>query len=161
MNMSKFLAVAVGFVALMFLAVQAIAFQGNDDLTIRVEPVEIDHEWRSELLEIARGRGVHNQIAEASRGRLRTWNNLNFRSMSEVRIAEALDRAKVLFVPNCRARLIISRPSRTPTRSKPRPGRPRGHELRAVRSLKYRAPNRRYIMSWRLNPARSLTAGRI
>jgi len=33
------------------------------------------------------------------------WNNLKFRSQSEVRIAEALDRAGALFFPNCSARL--------------------------------------------------------
>jgi len=37
------------------------------------------------------------------------WNNLRFRSASEVRIAEALERAQVLFLPNCMARLGCSR----------------------------------------------------
>jgi len=35
----------------------------------------------------------------------RVWNNLRFRSASEVQIAQALDRAGVLFLPNCKARL--------------------------------------------------------
>lgn len=34
-----------------------------------------------------------------------SWNGLYFRSKSEVRIAEALDKAGVMFLPNCRARL--------------------------------------------------------
>ena len=33
------------------------------------------------------------------------WNNLRFRSESEVKVAEALDRAGVLFLPNCKTRL--------------------------------------------------------
>ncbi len=34
-----------------------------------------------------------------------TWNNLNFRSKTEIKIAEALDQTGVLFLPNCKARL--------------------------------------------------------
>lgn len=37
--------------------------------------------------------------------RVRTWKNLRFRSQSEIRIAQALDRAGALFLPNCMARL--------------------------------------------------------
>ncbi|MBV6466543.1 MAG: hypothetical protein PGMFKBFP_01859 [Anaerolineales bacterium] len=33
------------------------------------------------------------------------WNNLRFRSKTEVKIAEALEKEKVLFFPNCKARL--------------------------------------------------------
>jgi hypothetical protein len=33
------------------------------------------------------------------------WNNLYFRSKTEIKIAEALDRAGVLYYPNCKARL--------------------------------------------------------
>jgi hypothetical protein len=73
-------------------------------LSIREQVVTIDPDWRSELLEIARGRGVHNQVTSGS-GVIRTWNNLRFRSASEIRIAEALDRAGVLFLPNSKARL--------------------------------------------------------
>jgi hypothetical protein len=64
--------------------------------------LEIDPDWRTELLEIARGRGVHNQAVQKAP---KNWRNLRFRSESEVRIAQALDRADVLFLPNCLARL--------------------------------------------------------
>jgi hypothetical protein len=75
-------------------------------LTAKMEPVEVDPDWRSELLEIARGRGVNNQIASLpADSRIRTWNNLRFRSESEIRIAKALDAAGVMFLPNCRARV--------------------------------------------------------
>ncbi len=36
------------------------------------------------------------------------WNGLYFRSKTEIKIAEALDRAGVLFYPNCKARLSSS-----------------------------------------------------
>jgi hypothetical protein len=74
-------------------------------LSAYCELTEIDPDWRTELLEIARGRGVHNQ---AVREAPKTWRNLRFRSASEVRIAQALDRADVLFLPNCLARLGVT-----------------------------------------------------
>lgn len=45
-----------------------------------------------------------NQAADFSEN-IRVWQNLRFRSESELRIAQALDRAGVLFLPNCKARL--------------------------------------------------------
>ena len=71
--------------------------------TIRVQQVAIDLNWREELLQIARGVGVHNQAAQGKH--LRIWKDLHFRSQSEIKIAEALDRSGVLFLPNCRCRL--------------------------------------------------------
>jgi hypothetical protein len=71
----------------------------------RAEQISLDPSWRTELLEIARGRGVNNQLADQIQARIRTWNNLRFRSQSEVRIAIALDQAGVMFLPNCKARL--------------------------------------------------------
>jgi hypothetical protein len=70
--------------------------------TVHAELIDIDPDWRIELLEIARGRGIHNQ---AVREAPRTWRNLRFRSESEIRIAQAFERAEVLFLPNCMARL--------------------------------------------------------
>jgi hypothetical protein len=75
-------------------------------LTIHADLVDIDPDWRTELLEIARGKGVHNQAVMARTPHI--WQNLNFRSRSEIRIAQALDKAKVLFMPNCRSRLGTS-----------------------------------------------------
>ncbi len=46
---------------------------------------------------------LHNQAVSAVAPRI--WNNLRFRSESELRIAQALDRTGVLFLPNCLARL--------------------------------------------------------
>lgn len=71
--------------------------------TVHAELVEIDPNWRAELKEIARGKGVHNQAATARDVRL--WQNLRFRSMSEVRIAQALEKVGAFFLPNCRGRI--------------------------------------------------------
>ena len=89
-------------------AIQALLSPGEylKHLTVSVERIEIDADWRAELLEIARGKGVHNQAADLSHGRL--WNGLRFRSESETRIARELDRAGVLFLPNCKARVNSS-----------------------------------------------------
>ncbi len=72
-------------------------------ITTDTRLVNMDPTWRTELYEIARGLGIHNQGAEVREPLI--WNNLRFRSESELRIAEALDRAGVLFYPNCKARL--------------------------------------------------------
>ncbi|MDM3861942.1 MAG: pentapeptide repeat-containing protein [Aphanizomenon gracile PMC644.10] len=44
-----------------------------------------------------------------SNSTIHTWENLRFRSKTEIKIAEALDRAGVLFVPNSLARLNTSK----------------------------------------------------
>lgn len=73
--------------------------------TVHAAMVDIDPDWREELLEIARGQGVTNQGVRIKDAPLYTWKNLRFRSKTEMRIAKALDRANVLFLPNCMARL--------------------------------------------------------
>lgn len=70
---------------------------------VKAALIDIDPDWRAELLEIARGKGINNQVPRVAG--VRSWQALNFRSESEVRIAQALERAGVLFLPNCRARL--------------------------------------------------------
>lgn len=64
-----------------------------------------DEGWRIELLELAKGRLVHNQASTETQPLL--YKNLRFRSASEIKIAEALDRAKVFYLPNCRGRLNL------------------------------------------------------
>ena len=75
------------------------------DVVISGELVDIDPSWCTELLEIARGKRTHNQLADQAQAKVRTWKDLRFRSVSEVRIAMALDAAGVFFLPNCRGRL--------------------------------------------------------
>lgn len=81
-------------------------------LTVQAELVDIDPDWREELLEIARGRGVTNQGIAIRDAPLHTWKNLRFRSKTEMKVAQALDRAGVLFWPNCIARLGLAEGAR-------------------------------------------------
>jgi hypothetical protein len=90
------------------------AFQALTDTDVRFAVkasfVSITERWREELLALLRGDHVTNQgLPFAPERPVLTWNNLRFRSASEVRIAEALERARVLFLPNCMARLGFSR----------------------------------------------------
>lgn len=75
--------------------------------TAHAELVDIDPDWRQELLEIARGKGVRNQGTAGTPPvhAPHVWHNLAFRSASEVKIAAALDGAGALFFPNAVARL--------------------------------------------------------
>jgi len=68
-----------------------------------VSLVDIGPGWREDLLMIARGKGVTNQGVGTVASN--TWCGLRFRSASEMRIAQALDRAGVFFLPNCRGRV--------------------------------------------------------
>ena len=86
-------------------AIQAVlpAEQYIKHFTVHAELVDIDPDWRNELLEIARGKGVHNQAVQTAGARV--WMNLRYRSQSEIKIAQALDQAGVFFLPNCMGRL--------------------------------------------------------
>jgi hypothetical protein len=67
-----------------------------------IGPVSAD--WRNELLAVLDGRDVDNQATGHSE--TISWNGLRFRSRSEIKIAEALDKIPgVMFLPNCRGRL--------------------------------------------------------
>jgi hypothetical protein len=80
-----------------------------DDLDVKAQLVDIiDSDWRQELLDIARGKRVTNQGLVGKKDNqipVHLWNNLYFRSKTEIKIAEELDRLGVLFFPNCRGRL--------------------------------------------------------
>jgi hypothetical protein len=53
---------------------------------------------------------VNNQCRQFDKSNpVSIWENLRFRSLTEIRIAQALDKRKVLFLPNCAARLGFSR----------------------------------------------------
>ncbi len=72
----------------------------------RVELSPVDADWRTQLLDKVEGRSIDNQGIELAGDRpAKLWMNLRFRSASEIRVAEALERAGVLFLPNCKARL--------------------------------------------------------
>jgi hypothetical protein len=88
-------------------AFQAILRRSEVKLAIHVQLIaDTESDWREHLRQVAKGQKVTNQ------GRLReqndpviVWKSLIFRSKAEKVIAEALDRAGVMFFPNCAARL--------------------------------------------------------
>jgi hypothetical protein len=76
------------------------------DVVVKASLVPITAHWREELFAILRGDHVTNQgLPFAPQPPVLTWNNLRFRSQTEIRIAQELDRRQVLFLPNCLARL--------------------------------------------------------
>jgi hypothetical protein len=76
-----------------------------ESITVRATIAELVPGWREALLESAQGKVVHNQGIVYTNEQILTWNQLRYRSKSEVRIADALDQANVFFLPNCRGRL--------------------------------------------------------
>lgn len=73
------------------------------DLQVRATVHVPDANWRTELLELAKGNGVSNQASGAATDHL--WQGFKFRSATEIRIAVALDRVGVLFFPLPKSRL--------------------------------------------------------
>ncbi len=62
--------------------------------------------WRKELWQAIKEGNVTNQGVKFNKDPDPIlWENLRFRSTPEMKIAEALDRAGVFFLPNCRGRL--------------------------------------------------------
>jgi len=62
-------------------------------------------DWRAEAEREMLGSDYRNQAAFVWSSKIVNWNELRFRSNTEVKIAIALDRAGTLFLPNCSARL--------------------------------------------------------
>ncbi len=71
----------------------------------KVELKNYGSEWRSTLLEIIEGKRPLNQCVPIQEKPRHSWENLFFRSPVEITIAKALDKYRVLFLPNCMARL--------------------------------------------------------
>jgi hypothetical protein len=76
-----------------------------EGIYIRVASTPVPPDWRTELLEIARGTGVHNQLVADTTVKAIIQTGMRYRSRSEAQIALALDRAGVMYLPNCKARL--------------------------------------------------------
>ncbi len=66
---------------------------------------EYNTDWRSKLLGVIEGKIPLNQGVPIQDKPRYTWEYLFFRSPVEISIAKALDKYKVLFLPNCMARL--------------------------------------------------------
>lgn len=82
------------------------------DIEVRFDQTPAAEGWREDVARYVLGGEVHNQ-APAGTTFVRIWENLRFRSESEKRIAQALDRADVLFFPNSRARATSEDARRT------------------------------------------------
>lgn len=78
-------------------------------VSAHVEMRDLDPDWRQRLAEIANGKAVNNQGASHGGvpGAPLVWQGLRFRSQSEVRVAQALDAAGALYLPNCLTRLNV------------------------------------------------------
>jgi hypothetical protein len=81
--------------------------------TVTVHPkralLKVNPDWRQEFGNVVYRVNVDNQGITLSKDKpLYVWHNLRFRSQTEMRIAEALERVRkprVLYLPNCIARL--------------------------------------------------------
>ncbi len=76
-----------------------------NSLIARVVFADFNSDWRTKLLEVVEGKVALNQCVPIENKPTYTWENLRFRSPCEIKIAEALDKSGVLFLPNCMARL--------------------------------------------------------
>lgn len=76
-------------------------------IRFQAEIVELPSNWRQELLEIVRKKGTTNQGLSKGWETARSlyYQNLRFRSQSEIKIAQAFDRHKVMYFANCTARV--------------------------------------------------------
>lgn len=70
---------------------------------IKANLIDIEPDWKAQMLDIALGKEAHNQGVTIQNRATMMWRNLRFRSESEKRIAQVLDEAGVLFLPNCLA----------------------------------------------------------
>ena len=74
-------------------------------LSSRLAIPELTSDDQQALIDLALGRHIHNQAAGVPLQKVVLWENLRFRSQTEAKIAQALDRAGAAFWPNCRARV--------------------------------------------------------
>ncbi len=76
-------------------------------IRFQAETVSLSTEWRKESLEAVRKQGTTNQgLFKGSRSHKPImYQNLLFRSQSEVKLARALDRHRVMYFANCTARV--------------------------------------------------------
>src|SRR5271157_2707269 len=66
---------------------------------------DFDTDWRERMLEIIEGKMPLNQCLPIQEKPRHSWAYLLFRSPVEITIAQTLDKYRVLFLPNCMARL--------------------------------------------------------
>lgn len=75
------------------------------NLVMRLLLPKVSPGWKEKMLNDLQESSVVNQGNPIENRPTYSWNNLRFRSNTEIKVAEALDKAGVLFFPNCMARL--------------------------------------------------------
>ena len=86
-------------------AIRVVLNQPSYNLVTRLLLPKVSPGWKEKMLAALQESGVVNQGNPIESKPTYSWNNLRFRSNSEIKVAEALDKAGVLFFPNCMARL--------------------------------------------------------
>ena len=87
-------------------AFKALLPKQNILLEVCAELVSLNQNWREEILEYIKGYQTHNQGTFLQEDNTIYWAGFRFASPGEVEIAKALDKRKVLFLPNCKARIF-------------------------------------------------------
>jgi hypothetical protein len=72
---------------------------------VRLLLPKLDPGWQAHMLKDLQEGKALNQGNPINNSPTYSWNNLRFRSNSEIKIAETLDKTGILFFPNCMARL--------------------------------------------------------
>lgn len=79
------------------------------EIVIRVKPEALSDDWRQQLRASLEGSAT-NQGLPIGTSPIYTHNGFNYRSKSEISVAQELDKRNILFLPNCRAsRAPVSR----------------------------------------------------
>jgi Protein of unknown function (DUF559) len=90
------------------LIVEAIKYALNEPyyhFGARLLLPEVAPDWKEKMLEAIQEQVVSNQGNPIANNPTYSWNNLRFRSNTEIKVAQVLDRLGILFFPNCMARL--------------------------------------------------------
>jgi hypothetical protein len=103
----QFGVVPQGLAGKVWLALNAVgrSLGWHISLSARLAIPELTSDDQQALIDLALGRNIHNQAAGVPLQKVVLWENLRFRSQTEAKIAQALDRAGAAFWPNCRARV--------------------------------------------------------
>lgn len=75
-------------------------------LNFAAELIEINPNWRQEILEYIKGYKTNNQGTFLKEDKTFTYNTFRYASPGEIEIAKCLTQKKVVFLPNCKAQLF-------------------------------------------------------
>ncbi|RYZ93538.1 MAG: hypothetical protein EOP06_00420 [Proteobacteria bacterium] len=84
-------------------AIKFVCNTSNIQTSFRANRIKAQSGWRKEALDRINGKSVNNQAAGGD-SPIHFYENNRFRSVSEIKLAQELDRRKITYFPNCRAR---------------------------------------------------------